>query len=128
MIKADEGARSGHAEASCSLKSASGSQTGQKDVPNVPRHCLLLWWQVLWECVLATMEHSAAWRVHLATTYKKGMYDLPLTQLAVVTRCCGCAFRSYKEFLQPEDARLAGIRNKGKYMPAARQGSTPTAG
>ena len=40
-------------------------------------------------------------------------------------RCCGCAFRSYKEFLQPEDARLAGIKNKGKYMPAARQGSTP---
>lgn len=42
-----------------------------------------------------------------------------------VCRCCGCAFRSYKEFLEPEDKRLAGIQNKGKYMPAGREGSAP---
>ncbi|KAL0048626.1 hypothetical protein WJX82_007262 [Trebouxia sp. C0006] len=40
-------------------------------------------------------------------------------------RCCGCAFRSYKEFLDPEDKRLAAIKNKGKYMPAGREGSAP---
>ena len=40
-------------------------------------------------------------------------------------RCCGCAFRSYKEFLEPEDRRLAAIKNKGKYMPAGREGSAP---
>ncbi|DBB04425.1 TPA: hypothetical protein ACH3X1_012907 [Trebouxia sp. C0004] len=38
-------------------------------------------------------------------------------------RCCGCAFRSSKEFLDPEDKRLAAIKNKGKYMPAGREGS-----
>ncbi|DBA78043.1 TPA: hypothetical protein ACH3X2_008019 [Trebouxia sp. C0005] len=42
-----------------------------------------------------------------------------------VAMCCGCAFRSYKEFLDPEDKRLAAIQNKGKYMPAGREGSTP---
>lgn len=40
-------------------------------------------------------------------------------------RCCGCAFRSYKEFLDPEDKRLAAIKNKGKYMAAGREGSLP---
>ncbi|KAL3142107.1 hypothetical protein ABBQ32_004725 [Trebouxia sp. C0010 RCD-2024] len=40
-------------------------------------------------------------------------------------RCCGCALRSYKEFLDPEDKKLLGIKNKGKYMPAGSEGSIP---